>query len=1198
MYYYNRCTHTHILNASEHESKRRTNMKHILSKLFCIILVLVSFVVILSSCDEPTTPDDATATPDVAKYVVTWKNHDGTVLEKDTDVLEGTMPQYDGATPTKPAVEQYTYVFHGWDKEISAVTGDVTYTAQFDTTDATYTVTWKNYDNTVLKEETYNYGATPAYNGATPTKPASTAYVFTFSGWNKTPVAVTANTTYIAQFTSALNSYTVTWKNYDGTILETDIDVPYGTLPIYNSATPTKSSSTAYCFSFSGWNKKVSAVTCDVTYTAQFTSALNSYTITWKNYDGTILERDFGVTYNTFPSYDGATPTKPAVEQYVYVFRGWDKEISAATDDVTYTAQFDTTDTTYTVTWKNYDGTTLETDAEVLYGAMATYNGEVPIKPATAQYTYAFAGWDKEISAVTGDVTYTAQFTATTNTYTVTWKNYDGTTLETDSAVPFGTFPSYNGAIPEKPSTQVFNYSFDGWDKAVTAVTGSAVYTARFSETFRTYTVTWKNHDNTVLKTETLSYGTLPHYTDQTPKKAQPDATLMYAFSGWSPSPSAVVGDAEYTAQFVLTEAKYTVTWKNDNGTVLETDQDVPYGTIPQYDGATPEKASTAQYDYAFNGWTPLVDTVTGDTEYTAQFTSTIRTYTVTWKNYSGGTLEIDTDVAYGTMPTYDGSTPTSSTTAQYTYTFAGWDKTISVVTGDVTYTAQFTATVRTYTVTWKNYDGTILETDTDVAYGTMPSYNGVTPQRAATAQYKYSFYGWSRYSSGSTWLSTVTGNVVYTAQFTTETKTYTVTWKNYDGTILETDLDVPYGTLPIYNGATPQKTTTAQYTYLFAGWDKEISAVTGNVTYTAQFTDTVRTYTVTWKNYDGTTLETDTNVAYGTMPSYNGIHPTKPDEGEYVHTFDGWSPSLSAVTGNATYTAQFTRGICEFKLIEVKDGYAIRSYLGTSGRVTIPAYIGNKKIVEIEDSAFYKNDILLEVQLPDTLLRIGDWAFAHCTRLYSVTLPKNLQSVGECCFVKTDLESINIPESLTTFGELWIAFNDLKKVRIEGTRSDNLFIGDYLNTKWDLTLYASNYSDWDNYFNKTTVENEEHMVSVHIGNGRYNVFSLWVDDNYTLKNTCRFFAGTFTLDRNKENVQWFINDLSQCKYDTEKSNYTTQQHMGYTRYFFDNKVKSISGTFYLGLNTLTEIEISSSSNLDTSILLGALTNVTVTTYD
>lgn len=64
---------------------------------------------------------------------------------------------------------------------------------------------------------------------------------------------------------------------------------------------------------------------------------------------------------------------------------------------------------------------------------------------------------------------------------------------------------------------------------------------------------------------------------------------------------------------------KYTITWKNYNGEVLEID-DVFYGSFPEYNGERPTKEETADTSFLFNGWTPSLDFVTTNATYTAVF--------------------------------------------------------------------------------------------------------------------------------------------------------------------------------------------------------------------------------------------------------------------------------------------------------------------------------------------------------------------------------------------------------------------------------------------------------------------------------------------------------------------------------------------------------------------------------------------------
>lgn len=106
-----------------------------------------------------------------------------------------------------------------------------------------------------------------------------------------------------------------------------------------------------------------------------------------------------------------------------------------------------------------------------------------------------------------------------------------------------------------------------------------------------------------------------------------------------------------------------------------------------------PFKDADAQYTYEFAGWdVPVADTVTENVTYTAVYTNIVNKYTVTWIDEDGTELEVDKDVEYGKMPSYDSELPVKTGNNTVMYAFAGWTPSVDTVTGDVTYTATYTS--------------------------------------------------------------------------------------------------------------------------------------------------------------------------------------------------------------------------------------------------------------------------------------------------------------------------------------------------------------------------------------------------------------------------------------------------------------------------------------------------------------------------
>lgn len=145
-----------------------------------------------------------------------------------------------------------------------------------------------------------------------------------------------------------------------------------------------------------------------------------------------------------------------------------------------------------------------------------------------------------------------------------------------------------------------------------------------------------------------------------------------------------------------------------------------------------------------------------------------------------------------------------------------------------------FTAQVNFY----DDSGSTLLKTVT-VYDGGDTAYGSSNPTKASTAQYSYSFTGWSLTAGGSANANALKAVVVDRNVYAAYSKTvrkYTIYFYN-GSTLLQTVSNVPYGSGAYYSGDTPEKTgVDFPEDYVFTGWSPSNNGITGNTYCYAQY--------------------------------------------------------------------------------------------------------------------------------------------------------------------------------------------------------------------------------------------------------------------------------------------------------------------------------------------------------------------------
>ena len=502
--------------------------------LALLLLIIIFSILTLSACrkgkEEPEGPVALSApTVTLTGEVASWAAEPLAVkLEISVD---GNLSYIENTVTSRKLADGQSFKVRAIGDGVNYTDSPWSNTVTYNRIDEGYTVTWMNGNETLEIDKNVPHGATPEYNGATPTKAPIGDYHYTFEGWTPALSPVTENVIYTAKFTASADLVTVIFYDDNGVTELARAVIKRGESATYPYPSPVKVPNAQYTFTFEKWvtsrGGDTEALLTDIKENtavfAKYTATERSYTVSFKDHDGAVLSEE-KVTFGKAAT----APTAP--EREGYRFDGWDKEFSAVTEDMTVNAKYVKQ---LTVEFYDYDGTLLDVQFVDL-GSSAN----APDSPE--RQNYRFDRWDKSVKEVTEDMTVTAVYV---RQYKVIFLDYDGSEVDT-------VLVDEGGAAEAPVSPSLTGYSFIGWDKEFSSVTSDMTVNATYE--LKTHTVRFLYPDGTVIDSQTVEHGfsaALPEHSEFY-VVGTGDTAKVYGFTGWSKSFDEITEDTDVTAVY------------------------------------------------------------------------------------------------------------------------------------------------------------------------------------------------------------------------------------------------------------------------------------------------------------------------------------------------------------------------------------------------------------------------------------------------------------------------------------------------------------------------------------------------------------------------------------------------------------------------------------------------------------------------
>ncbi len=748
--------------------------------------------------------------------------------------------------------------------------------------------------------------------------------------------------------------YTVQFKDYDGTVLETK-QVEHGDSVTYTgNKTPTRPSDGTFDYKFSGWEGNLDSITQKTDFTPTFDQTYIEYNlvipehVTAKYLSGTSESTEYKHSSHAEVNKDYTNTT-------INVHKGDKLKISCNPSEGHHASELK------------------------LNGKDISFNGEYIL----------------DVDAVEGkrlEITYNEEL----DSITVTFKNYDDTFI-TSTQVLWGNHAEFNQDKPTRQETNEYFYTFLGWSTQQNSddlveldsieIKQETTFYAVYKQEYREYelTITEENEDNVTVtyvegtssgieKGSEIQSGTMLHYNDQ----------IMVVFkesTGYHKTTFTVGGQAFESGQTYTILGATAIVYQEEINTydvhfydyegknILQTVQ-VTHGQKAEYTlQQQPTKPSSVQYDYKFIGWgatigadvTVDLTNITQETNFYPVFEASLREYQIEvpqhitikyvsgHSNYEKGkTITYETPIHYG-----DTITITCNPTEGYDV------KTFTVNGSEFDSGREFTfegkleivyfEQIQTFEVIFLDYDSHQLDTVT-VNYNTEAKYpKEQDPTREDDATYHYTFIGWGASPEAKDKVDL------------THIKERATVYALYEKTYVEYSLTIPKNVVVTFisgNSKHEQQATLTADDKLYYGdtikltytedEGKEKSKFTVNGkdienegTYTLEgeipnkivnivYEQTAKVYTVNFLDDDGETLQT-VYVEHGKNAEFTGEQkPSRTATTKFTYIFKGWEGELNNITSDQSFSPTFTEKYIEYEL-NIPEHVNVKYLSGTS---------------------------------------------------------------------------------------------------------------------------------------------------------------------------------------------------------------------------------------------------------------------------